>query len=106
LGQLVYGSGLTVEIDDWGLEHLHTVIITKLRRDESFSFSWDAGSVGITDKQRAAGTIWVSRASTLFFSFDSPRGGKPLNRRWLEELARAASGSSGLRLLPEPVAPR
>jgi hypothetical protein len=104
MGQLFYGVSPAIRIDDWALRHLQTVILTKLRRDESFSFSWD-GEAGIEgdagDPGAAPGTIWVSRASSLYFQFDGDRSG-PLNKRWLVALAEAANGSGGLRLLPEP----
>ena len=104
MGQLFYGVSPAIRIDDWALRHLQTVILTKLRRDESFSFSWDgeAGIEGGTDEPGSVpGTIWVSRASSLYFRFDGDRSG-PLNKRWLVNLAEAANGSGGLRLLPEP----
>lgn len=104
MGQLIYGVSPAVRIDDWALRHLQTVILTKLRRDESFSFSWDAepGIEGGADEPGGApGTIWISRASSLYFRFDGERSGA-LNKRWLVTLAEAANGSGGLRLLPEP----
>lgn len=105
MGQLFYGTSPAIQIDDWGLRHLQTVILTKLRRDEAFSFSWD-GEPGIGggkagDPASSPGTIWVSRSSSLYFRFDDERTA-PLNKRWLVQLAEAANGSGGLRLLPEP----
>jgi hypothetical protein len=105
LGYLIYGVAPAIAIDDWGLSHLEAVVITKLRRDESFAFSWDnepdvEGDVAV-DKPGRHGTIWVSKSSSLYFSFDAARD-RPLNNRWLAALADAANSRSGLRLLPEP----
>lgn len=105
MGHLIYDGALVIQIDDWGLQHLQAVMITKLRRDESFSFSWDedAGVGGDTARNDGGlpGTIWISRGSSLYFRFDAKRTG-PLNRRWLVDLSTAANASGGLRLVPEP----
>lgn len=105
MGHLIYDNSATLRIDDWSLAHLQTVIITKLRRDEAFALSWDAepGVTEITagDRVSAAGTIWLSRGSSLHFSFEGERPQR-LNPRWLVALANAANGNGGLRLVAEP----
>ncbi|WP_019179686.1 hypothetical protein [Microbacterium yannicii] len=105
MGHLIYGVAPAIAIDDWALEHLRFVIVTKLRRDESFSFSWENEPDVDGDVTRASpgvyGTVWISKSSSLYFSFDKPRA-HDLNRHWLDALARAANSSSGLRLVPEP----
>jgi hypothetical protein len=108
MGHLIYGVAPAINIDDWALHHLQAVMLTKLRRDESFSFSWDdepgvGGDDAISQPGRH-GTVWVSKSSSLYFSFDHSRQ-DPLNGRWLAILAQAASSSHGLRLLPEPPDP-
>lgn len=40
MGKLVYDSTFTAEFDDRLLTHLQIVIGMKLRRGESFMFSW------------------------------------------------------------------
>jgi len=40
MGKLTYDSTLTVDFDDRVLAHLQLVIGAKLRRAESFYFSW------------------------------------------------------------------
>lgn len=101
MGHLNYGGAPAIQIDDWALEHLQTVMITKLRRDETFSFSWD-GEPGIGGIESGGpGTIWISRSSQLYFSYDGERS-RSLNKRWLVSLANTANGSGGLRLVPEP----
>jgi len=107
MGQLLYGNAPAIRIDDWALAHLQAVIITKLRRDEAFTFSWadEDGIAGVVSGGKLAkaspGMIWISRSSALYFSFDTDRD-RPLNRRWLVDLVDLANGSGGLRLLPEP----
>lgn len=106
MGQLIYGVAPAIAIDDWALEHLRFVIVTKLRRDESFSFNWENEPDVDGDVSRASpgifGTVWISKSSSLYFSFDKPRAHE-LNRNWLDALAQAANSSSGLRLVPEPM---
>ena len=41
MGQLIYGVAPAIQVDDWGLHHLEMVMLTRLRRGESFRFSWD-----------------------------------------------------------------
>ncbi len=105
MGYLIYGVAPAIEIDDWGLQHLQAVIITKIRRDESFSFSWDDEPDVAGDETSPGpgthGTVWISKSSSLYFSFNGPRD-RPLNKKWLAQLAHAAGGTTGLRLLPEP----
>lgn len=105
MGQLIYGVAPAIEMDDWGLQHLQAVMLTKLRRDESFGFSWDNEPDVVGDVAPARpgrhGTVWISRSSSLYFSYDAPRD-RPLNARWLTLLAESASSSSNFHLLPEP----
>ena len=106
MGHLIYGVAPAIQVDDWALYHLQQVMVTKLRRDESFSFSWgDEPAVGGDEalpQPGQHGMVWISKASSLYFSFDKPRQG-PLNPQWLTELATVASSTGGLRRLPEPV---
>jgi len=108
MGHLIYGVAPAIAIDDWALEHLRFVIVTKLRRDESFSFNWENEPDVHGDDAREApgiyGTVWISKGSSLYFSFDKPRA-RDLNRAWLDALAASANSSSGLRLVPEPTVP-
>ena len=98
MGTLYYGdSRLPIPIDDRALAHLKVVIVNKLRRGESFTFSWV--------KNRAEGhgrsTIWLSPEISLHFDFEGSKG-PTLNRRWLEELSLVASSGTGLMILDEP----
>jgi len=101
LGKFVYGTpSTTVEFDDRVLAHLKVVIVAKLRRGESFTFSWDtAASSG-----SGHSSIWLHPAIPLQFEFF---GGKEpaLNRAWLEEMVQLSNTPAGLRITPEPTAP-
>lgn len=98
MGRLVYGSSSqSVEIEDRILAHLKVVMLTKLRRNEGFPFSYEydvsAGSGRIT--------WWVNPTTELQFCFDGSRP-PALNKAWLEVLMNAANAVDGLRLLAEP----
>ncbi len=101
MGKLTYDSTVVVDFEDRLLAHLQMVIATKLRRGESFAFSWrDEAAVG-----DGRTTIWLNPALPLVFKYF---GGKPpaINRLWVEALLQAANSSSGLHIVPEPIEPR
>ena len=106
MGHLIYGVAPAIEIDDWGLRHLQAVMIARLRRNETFSFSWEGaptdGPLEETDDSSGYGTVWVSQASSLYFSYEGPPP-RQLNGAWLQTLSAAANSNAGLRLIPEPV---
>ncbi|HET6825291.1 MAG TPA: ATP-dependent DNA ligase [Amnibacterium sp.] len=98
MGKLTYDSTVVVDFDDRLLAHLQMVIATKLRRGESFAFSWrDDAAVG-----DGRTTIWLHPALPLVFKYF---GGKPpaINRAWVEALLQTANSSAGLHIVPEPV---
>ncbi|MFB2554428.1 DUF7882 family protein [Herbiconiux liangxiaofengii] len=97
MGKLTYDSSLTVDFEDRILAHLHLVIGAKLRRSESFFFSWK------DDVKSGSGrsTIWIHPSTSLAFKF---YGGRPpaINRAWVEALMLSANTPSGLQLVSEP----
>ena len=98
MGTLLYGaSESAVDIDDRALVHLQYIIISKLRRHESFSFTW-AYPVKEGSGKRS---LWLHEAVPLQFLFNGSRP-IPLNGDWLHVLARSASSTAGLVLTPEP----
>ena len=97
MGKLIYGSDAAVEIEDRALAHLQVVIIAKMRRRESFSFTCEPGRAG----DGGLMTIWMHPAMNLRFRYTGSRMPE-LNRAWLEELSMLANSANGLRLLPEP----
>ena len=82
MGRLTYNRDSHVDIDDRALLHLQYVIGDKLRRGESFMFSWvtqDVSKPGLR-------MVWINANSTLTFSYHGSRVSS-LNRAWLEALA-------------------
>ena len=98
MGKLTYDSTVVVDFDDRLLAHLQMVIATKLRRGESFAFSW-RDDVAVGDGRT---TIWLHPALPLVFKYF---GGKQpaINRAWVEALLQTANSSAGLHVVPEPV---
>ncbi|WP_165069934.1 DUF7882 family protein [Marisediminicola senii] len=90
----IYDKTVRAEFDDRALAHLQVVILAKLRRGESFSFSWSkrAPQVGRT-------TVWLSPSIPLIFDFGT-KDAPELDRDWLELLSRVANSNAGLRLVP------
>jgi hypothetical protein len=98
MGILYYAdSGIAVALDDRSLAHVKLAMVNKLRRNESFTFSWDKPDGG------GRLSFWVSAHIPIVFQFDDPEPVE-INREWVQELAQAASSLNGLVLVPEPVA--
>jgi hypothetical protein len=98
MGTLFYGDArFAIGIDDRSLAHLQLVILAKLRRNESFPFTWHKGTPGDAPQS----TIWLHPAIALNFDYEQPRM-PAINPVWIERLTMAANSRSGLGLLPEP----
>lgn len=98
MGTLFYGNARTpIEIEDRALAHLKFVILSKLRRNEGFGFSWSKG----VDIGSGRSTVWISPSIPLQFDF-TEASRPPLNRAWLEALTQQAATSGGLILVDEP----
>lgn len=97
MGRFHYNAITKVEIEDRALAHLQVVIGQKLRRGESFFFSWkEDASVG-----DGRSTVWLHPHATLHFRYHGSRRPE-LNRDWLEALTVVANSNTGLYLIPEP----
>lgn len=97
MGKLTYDSTLTVDFDDRVLAHLQLVIGAKLRRGESFYFSWrDDPAVG-----DGRSTLWLHPTIPLHFKYAGGRA-PSINRAWIDLLMSSANSPSGLHLMPEP----
>ncbi len=97
MGKFTYDSTMTVDFDDRVLAHLQVVISAKLRRGESFMFTWkDDPSVG-----NGRTSIWLAPTLPLGFKYFGSRT-PSLNPAWVEALMLAANSSGGLRVVPEP----
>lgn len=96
MGKLLYGQTIEVIFDDRVLAHLQLVIGLKLRRDESFFFSWrDEQSVG-----DGRSVIWLDPGIPLVFRYNGGRMPK-INREWLEALTLSSNSAQGLQLTEE-----
>lgn len=98
MGKLIYGTGRKeIEFEDRTLAHLKVVIITKLRRSESFTLSWQHGM----ENGSGRSTVWIHPTIPLEFVFHGNRTPQ-LNREWVEHLLHSANTAEGLRMIPEP----
>ena len=98
MGTIYYGGSATpIHIEDRALAHLKVVIATKLRRNESFTVSWQHP----TGEPEGHSTLWLHPSIPLRFVFDDPEPAL-LSRAWIEDLANSANSSGGLLLVPEP----
>jgi hypothetical protein len=97
MGTLTYDVVSKVTFDDRALAHLQIVIATKLRRGESFNFSW------VKDPSVGSGrtTIWMHPSIPLVYDFDGSRH-PAINRDWIDALMATANSTTGLVLVPEP----
>lgn len=98
MGTIYYGGGgaTPIHIEDRALAHLKVVIVTKLRRDESFTVSWRHPE----DQPRGRSTIWLHPSVPLRFVFDDPEPAE-LSREWIEDLANSANSTGGIMLVAE-----
>lgn len=97
MGILTYNSTRAIEIDDRSLAHLRSVIYAKLRRRESFAFSWEQSFTHGGGRH----SIWIDPDIPLAFEFFA-REEIPLDPEWLRELTKSANSPSGLVLVAEP----
>jgi len=101
MGTLFYSSSADqIHIDDRALAHLKVVISLKLRRNESFTLSWQhpAGVPG------GRSTIWLHPSIPLRFTFDEADPPE-LNAQWIEQLMNSVNTSGGISLLDEVMPP-
>jgi len=97
MGTLFYGAQDTpIHIEDRVLAHLKVVIATKLRRNESFTLSWQHPD----GEPRGRSTIWLHPSIPLMFVFDDPEPPE-ISRAWIEKLAHSANTSGGILLVDE-----
>lgn len=97
MGKFTYDREVRVDFEDRALAHLQIVIGNKLRRGESFFFSWRISpSLG-----QGRTTVWLHPYVALTFTFHGSRH-PAINRAWIEALATTANSQPGLYLLPEP----
>ena len=96
VGTFTYNGTLTVDFEDRLLVHLQLVISAKLRRNESFMFSWTkpvSGGGGRT-------SIWIDKHLPMAFDYDTSQM-PSINRGWVDELMETTYRSAGLQIVPE-----
>lgn len=98
MGKILYGdSGTEITFDDRDMAHLQIVIGAKLRRKESFFFSWrDATSAG-----DGRSSIWLEAAIPLYFKYFGSKV-PTINKDWIDSLIDSSNGPGGLQYSPEP----
>jgi hypothetical protein len=98
MGKLLYGdSGIEIEIEDRLLAHLQLVIGAKLRRKESFFFSWRDDPASGDGRS----SIWMDVSIPIFFKYRSSRVPE-INREWIDLLIQSSHSGRGLEFIPEP----
>jgi len=87
-----------IEFEDRALTHLQIVITGKLRRGESFLFSWTEGI------ERGSGrtSLWMDASIPLMYRYASKRI-PAINLAWIQELTATANAGSGLIFSQEPI---
>ena len=97
MGKFIYDGLLKVDFEDRLLAHLQLVIGAKIRRGESFHFTWkDDQSIG-----DGRTTVWVHpRVSVVYKFYGSKR--PVINRAWVDALMSTANSPTGLYVVPEP----
>jgi hypothetical protein len=92
MGRLIYGArGMHLEMQDRLLAHVQAVVITKLRRDEPFAFTWlEPASAGSGRR-----TIWLHQYLEIAFEY---QGSRPveLDRAMVEDMLNRANSNAGL----------
>lgn len=89
---------MELQFDDRTLSHLQVVIGSKLRRGESFFFSWADQN---DPRREGKSSVWLSPGIPLMFKYSGSRT-PTLNTEWLRLLDETANSGRGLVLLPEP----
>lgn len=101
MGILHYGTDSNpIHIADRALAHLKVVVVAKLRRQESFTVSWQHPE----EDGEGRSTIWMHPSIPVRFEFAEPNPPE-LNRAWIEELAHSANALGGIQLVSEHVGP-
>ena len=97
MGKFIYDGLMKVDFEDRLLAHLQLVIGAKIRRGESFHFTWkDDQSIG-----DGRTTVWIHpRVSVAYKFYGSKR--PVINRAWVDALMYTANSPNGLYAVPEP----
>lgn len=97
MGKFTYDGLVKVDFDDRLLAHLQLVIGAKIRRGESFHFTWK-------DDVSAGGgrtTVWVHPRVSVVYKFYGSKA-PVINKAWVDVLMFTANSPTGLYAVPEP----
>jgi hypothetical protein len=97
MGKLLYESHIKVDFEDRLLAHLQTVIGAKMRRGESFHFTWK-DDLTIGDGRT---TVWIHPQCSMVYKFYGSRRPE-INPAWVTALMYMANSPPGLHIVPEP----
>lgn len=97
MGKFIYDSDVRADFEDRLLAHLQAVIMAKVRRGESFTFTWKEDIS--TGGGRTA--VFIHSHVSLVFKFHGGRTPQ-LNPAWLHALSYTANSPRGLYVVPEP----
>lgn len=98
MGKLFYDGDGTLEIPDRILFHVQIAMVAKLRRQESFTVTWNG------EEMAGPSVLWVSPSIPIRFAYDGSTK-MQLNRAWVEAMVGNSSQSGNLTIAAEPEAP-
>ncbi|KZE37682.1 DUF7882 family protein [Microbacterium sp. T32] len=97
MGKFIYDGNIKVDFEDRLLAHLQAVIMAKVRRGESFPFTWkDDISTG-----GGRTTVYIHPNVSMVFKYHGSRNPQ-LSNTWLHALTYNANSGRGLYVVPEP----
>lgn len=97
MGKFIYDSAIKVDFEDRLLAHLQIVIAAKVRRGESFLFTWrEQASMGAGRTM-----VWIHPRVSLAYQFYGSRQPR-VNRTWIDALMYTANANTGLYPVSEP----
>jgi hypothetical protein len=98
MGTFLYGSpSIEVSFDDRALMHIQVVITAKLRRRESFIFTWNDSS----EQGSGRSSVWLDPSIPLYYRYFGSRV-PTINREWIDALMGTANSGSGMLFTNEP----
>lgn len=102
MGTLIYGRTQEYDFDDRTLAHLQVVIVSRMRRNESFFLTWASEDPRRPGAARApiSISIWIAPSISIAFRFSGDRR-EPLSREWLRRLTASSYSARGLVLAPD-----
>src|SRR3954453_9394146 len=86
----MYDSSTQIAFEGRVLAHIEFVVVSKLRRKESFALSWREAA----ENGDGRTSIWIDPSIPLRFRYSGSRP-PALDRGWVERLAAAAASANG-----------